>query len=418
MLRAEHPEVLTAEWVPPVLLGRSVELERLNAYLAPGAPSALHGAIVLGPPGSGTSTLARLAARRCVDAARRGEGGAIPLVVTARVRWCRGAQGIAAALLQRLDSGFRPRGFPVAEILAGFLRRLRRERRPAIVVLDDIGPDAPDLSPVLRALVRPGRFLPEGEEEMPPLTVLLAGRPDAPAAWQRVQESGFPVDHRIVLDPYERRELEAIVRDRATRALGRPAPDEWSVRLAERAARDGHGATRAIDLLRRELLGVSTAAPGSVWGPKDGAPRLAVETRVLQAIERAAIAGRAHLADVRRWEEDLARSEGVRALPPTTLWRRMLRLEAAGLIRRAVRPGGCGGTSSMVEVLAPLTPREPRDPGRTGTPRDVGVPCATGERRPGPLPAVPMAFLASPPVSGARAAVGPGPGPTLRSARS
>ncbi|MGI0132559.1 MAG: hypothetical protein ACREDK_05645 [Thermoplasmata archaeon] len=367
MLRAEHPEVLTAEWIPPVPLGRRVELENLLRLLTPSSERGVTGAIVLGPPGSGTSTLARLAARRCVDAARRGEGGPPPVVASVRARWCRGPQGLAAAFLQRLDPGFRAPGFPVAEILAGFLRRIRRERRPAIVVLDDIGPGAPDLAGILRALVHPDAFLPEGETGLPSLTVILAGRPDAPGAWERVAASGFPLDRRVVLPPYERRELEEIVRDRAARALGRPAPDEWSTRLADHALREGRGATRAIDLLRRELTGVSSAAPGSIWGPRGAPPRLGVEMRVLSAVERASRSGYADLAEVRHWEAELARLEGTRPLPATTLWRRMLRLEAAGLVRRNVRPGGCGGTRSTLEILAPLTEHRPEGPGPTGT---------------------------------------------------
>src|SRR5690348_12753095 len=113
MLRAVHPEVLTAEWLPPVAIGRRVELEQMHAHLGPGPAMGLRGALVLGGSGTGTSTVARLAARRCADTLRRDAGGPPPLLVTVRVRWCRGTQGVAGALLQRLDEGFEPRGFPV-----------------------------------------------------------------------------------------------------------------------------------------------------------------------------------------------------------------------------------------------------------------------------------------------------------------
>jgi hypothetical protein len=57
---------------------------------------------------------------------------------------------------------------------------------------------------------------------------------------------------------------------------------------------------------------------------------------------------------VRRLEARYARESGGEPLPPTTLWRRIVRLEQAGYVRREVRPGGVGGTRSLVRLMAPV----------------------------------------------------------------
>ncbi|HTT25493.1 MAG TPA: AAA family ATPase, partial [Thermoplasmata archaeon] len=158
MVNVPHPEVLAHDWLPPTLVGRAEELDRLRALLGDPVPDRAlpWAAIVRGPAGSGTSSTARLAARRLLESYRRDRPGATaPLLVAVRVRWCAGSHGVATALLQSLDDGFSGQGFPVVEIVAGFLRRLTRLGRPAIVVLDDVGPDTPDLAPILRGLLAP-----------------------------------------------------------------------------------------------------------------------------------------------------------------------------------------------------------------------------------------------------------------------
>ena len=179
VIATPHPEILASEFAPPVLVGRSTELARAGRELGEPWPDRAPpwSLTIVGPPGSGTSALARAAARRLVESIRRSRRGGPPLLATVRVRWCRGAQGVAATLLQHVDEGFHQQGFAVAEIIAGLLRRLARDDRPAVFVFDDIAPSAPDLSPIWRALARPDRFLPEGAPDAPPVWVLLAGSP-------------------------------------------------------------------------------------------------------------------------------------------------------------------------------------------------------------------------------------------------
>ncbi len=371
MLVPSHPEVLHHDWVPPALVGRSAELEELRAWL--GDPVPTHGhpwaAAIRGPTGAGTSVLARLAARRLLEAYRRDRPQATPpLLVSVRVRWCGGTQGVATQLLQRLDEGFRGAGFPVVEIVAGFLRRLAREGRPAVVVLDDAGPDTPDLSPILRGLLHPLRFLPEGVDAAPPVWVLVAGtldRPGSAAAWARV---GFPAAHSVSLPAMSAATLRAVLEDRATRALGRPPPPGWVDGWVERAISKGLGASRGMDLLREALLGRSASRVGSLYAPRGAPSVVTVEPRILRAFAEAEGEDLLALSELRRREAELALAEGARPLPATTLWRRLVHLEAAGLLRRDVRTGGPGGTRSRVELLRPVS--------------DWPVPTAWGRTRP------------------------------------
>jgi hypothetical protein len=350
-----HPEVLSPEFVPPTLFGRERALAQLRLLLTPTDDrTASRCALVRGPAGSGTSAVARLAARRLVEELRGSRGAAAPLYVALRAPAHRGTHGLAAELLHRLDDGFEPRGFHTMEMLAGFLRRLNREGRSAVVVVDDVGPAGPDLIPFYRAFSRPDRFLPEGAELRISTWFLLAGRTEAIRAWTQAVRWGIAPERGIDLDPYTRGELDAIVRDRAQRALGHPPLDAVLAKVGDRAFTDGTGAPRALQLLRRELLGPEprATAPSSSTG---GRSWVEVEPHLLDALESALADHPTELGTLRTAEARFARGAGRRPLPSTTLWRRLLRLESAGLVRRRVRTGGPGGTRSTLELLRPIS---------------------------------------------------------------
>jgi hypothetical protein len=353
-----HPEVLAHDWLPPTLVGRADELAELRELLGDPLPDRPMpwAATVRGPSGSGTSATARLAARRLVEAYRRERPNATaPLLVAVRVRWCAGSHGVATALLQSLDDGFSGRGFPVVEIVAGFLRRLGRLGCPAIVVLDDVGPDTPDLSPILRGLLHPLRFLPEGVDAAPPIWTIVAGDMDRSGPWAGRRPLGIPGDAQLTLPAMDPVTVRGIIEDRVGRALGRSPPEGLVDRLVLRSVEGSLGATRALDLVRRELLGPTAGRLTPTLGPKGAPSMISVEPRIVEALALAGDGRLVPLSEVREWEAKLARAEGVRPLPATTLWRRLIHLEAAGLVRREVRPGGPGGTRSRLELLRPVT---------------------------------------------------------------
>ncbi len=355
MQATAHTEVLARDWLPPVVLGRAREVGEVVRRLDPPSPKAPPPWVVgvSGPSGAGTSTIARRAAREVSDRVRAGLGEPFPRVLSIRTPFLRGPHGVATSLLQRFDEGFDGRGFPAAEILAGLLRRIRREARPTVVLLDDVGVGGPDLLPILRAFAEPDRFLPEGESGLPPVWTILAGTPEGLEGIERGVGSRFPVGPFISLSSYDTETLRAIVRDRAARALGHPVSPALVDRVVHRAIEDGGSAQRGVELLRRELLGLTFREV------QDGVPSsqlrgVSVEPWVVRAIGAAAQGRSARLADVKRIEAELAHAQGVRPLPTTTLWRRIVRLEQAGYVRREIRPGGNGGTLSLVRVLTPI----------------------------------------------------------------
>ncbi len=355
MFPIAHSEVLAGDWLAPIALGRERDVEDLVRRLDPPTPVAPPPwiAVVAGPSGSGTSTVARRAAREAADRIRRSAPASLPRVLSVRAAGLRGTHGVAAALLQRFDPGFDGRGFPVAEIVAGVLRRIRRDPRPTIVLLDDVEVGGPALGPIVRACSDPDRFLPEGESGLPPLWTIVAGSSEGLATALDGAAPGSPLGPFLELRPYSEPALREIVRDRAERALGRAPPPSLVSTVVARSIEDGGGSRRAVDLLRRELLG-GRGRPrreGPEAGPEG---RIPVEPRVVRAIGGASGGVAARLGEVRRLEARYALEEGARPLPATTLWRRIVRLERAGYVRREIRTGGQGGTRSVVRVLTPI----------------------------------------------------------------
>ncbi len=385
MFPVPNPEPLARDWPPPVALGREPEVREVVRRLGPPAPNAPPPWIVAiaGPSGSGTSTVARRAAREVLEALRRQAAEPSPRLLAVRVAELRGAHGVATALLRLLDDGFEGRGFPVAEILAGLLRRLRRDHRPVVLVLDDVTLGGPDLGPVLRALVDPDRFLPEGESGLPPWWTILAGTPEGLVASVKDPTARSASSPWVPLAPYSADALTSIVRDRLERTVGRPPPSSIVQRIVAQAVEDGHGAQRAIELVRRELLGPPRArGPGGGRGPA----AVRVEPWVVDALEQASRGSAARLGDIRRLEAVLARRRGVVPLATTTLWRRILRLERAGYLRREIRTGGAGGTRSVIRLLTPVDEWVMSE-GPTGTHRDVGYPSSAPSPAREPPPA-------------------------------
>jgi hypothetical protein len=356
MLPTPHAEVLADDWLPPVVLGREAEVQELVRRLDPPRPVAPPPWMVgvVGPRGAGSSTVARRAAREVADRVRSSGEGVLPRVIAVRTPHCRGTHGVSAALLRNLDEGFDGRGFAVLEILAGFLRRLRREGRPCVLVLDDVRPGGPEVAPILRALGEPDRFLPEGDSGIPPVWTVLAGSAESLRRTEAALRGRWRLGPFLRLESCDPHLLHALVEDRAARALGRSPPPELVRRAVSRAIADGGGAARAIDLLRRGLIAPAFRDASQRAAARSRGLALPIESRVIKAIEEALEGRAARVGEVRRFEARLARAEGAAPLPATTLWRRIVRLEQAGYVRREVRPGGEGGTQSVLRLMAPV----------------------------------------------------------------
>ena len=247
MFEVCHPEVLARDWLPPVVLGREREVAGAVRRLDPPRPRSPPPWVVgiVGASGNGTSVVARRTAWEVVARLRSEADGAYPRVFPVRTTGLRGTHGVAAALLRQLDERFDGRGFSVAEILAGFLRRLRREGRATVLVVDDVHIGGPDLGPILRCLADPDRFLPEGQFGIPPTWTILAATHEG---WATVLASAgerVALEPPVTLAPYSDRGLSTLLRDRAARALGRPPGEELVARIVEQTVADGGGARRA-----------------------------------------------------------------------------------------------------------------------------------------------------------------------------
>jgi hypothetical protein len=390
------PPPLHSRWTPAYPIVRSDAVERVARALAHGsAPAGPAFAAVLGPPGSGRTTVAILGARAWADGIRRA-GQRPPRALRVRIPECRGTAGVAAALLREWDPSFGGRGYSTVELLRGFLRRVGRDGSGAVVVLDDFGPDAPDLARVVSALIGPRGLPGPGTAATPPMALVLVGRSHALRGLPALPNGEDPRLRSVSLEPYSVEELVAILRDRLARVGSHGMGEGELARLAERAHRDVAPATRALELLRAALGFAPEDAPAR--SGRDARELLRLEPWFLMALAAECRGGAADLTAIRRREAAYARARGVRPLATTTFWRRIVRLEDEGWLRRAVRNGGPGGTRSVVRLaesarvrLEAITRREsPRDDGPAApgpAPYEAARPTPrspTGPARPAP----------------------------------
>lgn len=363
-----HPEALLEHWVPPVAVGRAREIEAtvIGAESSREGPSRPGLAAVMGPPGSGSSVVARWAARRLADRSRALSPDGGIRIVHVPTRLYRSPHGIAGALVRSYDAGLDGRGFPWGDLLAGFLRRVRRDGRPTVTVLDDLRLAGPDLLRLIRALAEPERFLPEGDPGLPPFYTILAGTPEGLRLPGREGVGRWVRIVPVQLAPYPEERLREIVTDRMVRATDRAADLPKAAEIAHRSFLEGGGARRAIDLLRREF-GVREAV-GGFGDPRPSAGARVIEPHLCRALASALSEGSCDVGELHRWEVLWAQRAGRSPLATTTFWRRMIDLERRGWLRREVRCGGMGGSRTRLVARRPVEEWITDRPGRETRP--------------------------------------------------
>ncbi|MHB1434705.1 MAG: Cdc6/Cdc18 family protein [Thermoplasmata archaeon] len=349
-----HPEALLEQWVPPVAIGRAREIEATvnGAESSREGPSRPGIVVVLGPPGSGSSVVGRWAARRLADRYRALSPDGRVRIAHVPTRLYRSPHGIACALVRSYDEGLDGRGFPWGDLLAGFLRRVRRDGRPTVTVLDDLRLAGPDLLRLIRALGEPERFLPEGDSGLPPFFTILTGTPEGLRLLDREGVGRWARAVTVRLAPYPEERLREIVADRMVRTTDRTAALSKAAEIAHRSFQEGGGARRAIELLRREF-GVREPV-GEPETPGRSSSARVIEPHLRQALASALSEGSCEVGELRRWEALWAQRAGRPPLATTTFWRRTVDLERRGWLRREVRCGGIGGSRTRLVARRPV----------------------------------------------------------------
>ncbi|MDE1820910.1 MAG: orc1/cdc6 family replication initiation protein [Euryarchaeota archaeon] len=373
-------QVLERSWTPPALIGRDEVLSEVETRVLRGLAHEGRVAVsIFGPKGSGTSAMAaHLVATAKDRLTRPGAKGAplvihvdasthrtpsalvagpAPRVIPSGTGLARDAGGsgcgrspasLATALFRELDPSYDGRGASAEFGLLLFLRRLRTMGRPAILLLDQVGAKA-DLARVVRPLARPERLMPEGAAGLPPLLVVAAGERDA-----------FPEDVEAVrsrLSPLNHHDLCQATQVRANLAF-RQEPDPTAIHaFADLSVARGWGLSAVGDLLleagrRAESRGSSRVEAQDVGVPaglrvaaREGGP---LDPLVLESLR--ASPGPLSVGVLGRLLRVRCHAEGVSAPSPARLWRHLVGLERKGIVRREVRVGGAGGSSTQVSL--------------------------------------------------------------------
>ena len=341
--------VLEGPWTPPVLVGRDEVLAQLESSVMPALVGGERVAVsIQGPRGSGTSTVAAHLAGTAKDPLTRPGARGAPLVLRVDASAHRSPSALVTALFREIDPSYDGRGASAEFGLLLFLRRLRTLQRPAVLLFDQIGAKA-DLSRVLRPLARPDRLMPEGPAGLPTVLVVTAGQRDA-----------FPEDVdalRVRLDPLNRIDLCRAIDARANLAFQRPPTQDAVEAIARLSVAQGWGLSMAGDLLaeagrRAEARGATcveaedVALPDRL--PRHGADAEGFSSAILEVLREAG--GPTSVAEVRQGVMARCTERGIRAPTQARLWRHLVALERKGVVRREVRLGGTGGSSSRISL--------------------------------------------------------------------
>ena len=330
----EDGHLLSPETAAGEPIGRRVKMEALRTCLAPmlrGQPPL--NAWLCGPPGSGKTLLARWAVQEVCGAGAR-------LGVYVNCWQHRSLHSVLGAIIGQLKIlGAEAQDTNVK------LDRVRQalRGRPFVVILDEI--DRP--MPAQREEIIYGLLgLPKCA-----LACIANGTQALATMDERVRSRLSPVV--IQLSPYSAKELEAILADRAQRAL---APDSWTPSVLKRIAAEANGDARlAIQVLRQaavaaEMSGNTKLTPRLVerclapWRLVQQEARLAgLSEHEKILVEQSKKHGPLRSSELARRYAACCQSRNIQPMARRTFTKYLSRLSAAGLLETSNQPQGPGG---------------------------------------------------------------------------
>lgn len=402
------PRALSDDWCPPSLRGRNDILQELGRSLTATSTSSPRAGLVLwGSRGVGTSAVARQLVRTVEEHWRRTDARRPPLLLRADVATERTPSRVVSALFRGIDERFRGAGCPTELLVTLLIRRLRTLGRPTVLWIDQVRATSCGLPRLLGPLLAPGRFLPEGDHDLPPYVVILSGEVDPLEDAEGIGGPLGPGVRREHLLAISAGDVLSAVEQRARLAFD-TLPDPlalaavrdllltkgWGLALAGPTLRESGRRAEARGARRLEMLDV--APPADPVEPRRNSR--ALDTCILEALREASGTDEPEglaLPELRRRLEQRCRTEGLAPPSGSRLWRHTTRLERSGAFQREVRLGGTGGSSvrfrlspvlppatlpggpsppvEPMEDPSPLAPKGPRGPGpiHDGRPRDL-----------------------------------------------
>jgi hypothetical protein len=342
--------VVERDWRAPVLVGReevlAAQVRDLDGALQRDGRAVVS---VVSPSGSGTSSIAECA---LASFSERFFGPRAPLVLRVDTSQCQTPGLLVKALFRQIDPNFQGQGASTEFLSMLLLRRLRTLGRPAVVWLDQAHSSG-EFGRVVRALARPQEVLPEGAEGLPPMLLIASGERElVPEGIEAIRTMARPLQGPALIEA---------IRTRTALAFYLPPGPEVLRAWADLTVASGRGLSILGDLLaeagaRAEARGslrvefVDVAMPKHL--PRHGRDAEGFTSALLEVLRSAS--GPLAVGDLRPRVAARCAETGLRAPTPARLWRHLVGLERKGLVRREVRLGGCGGSSTLVMLSRAL----------------------------------------------------------------